>query len=591
MKTPIPLFWKIYPASLLVLVITLLSLTTYSFFGVKRFFTAHTAEDLTSRAFLMEYQIRKYLTPPDRAEIDAICKAGGKDSGTRITVILPSGEVIGDSEEPPERMDNHSQRPEIAKALFGETGVSTRYSDTLAQNMMYVAIPVEEKSGKTLGVIRTAMPADSIRHTLRSIQNRNILAALLIALIAAGISMYLSRRISRPIEAMRKGVEKFARGDLTHRLPTPESKEMVLLANAMNHMAQELDQRIQTVRRQRNELEAVLSSMQEGVIALDRDEKVININSAAAQMFHCSSEAPVGRAIQEIVRNPELHRFVKRALADEAPRERDITFYHDAEYVLNTHSSTLRGADGKSMGTLIVFYDVTRLRRLENMRREFAANVSHEIRTPLTAIKGFVETLRNGAMEKPEEAARFLEIIDNHANRLTLIITDLIKLSEIEQRKQLSTEVRKVGPVIRSAVEICQVAADKNNIPIEVVCDDDPEANINAPFIEQALVNLVDNAIKYSRAGKSVSVSASQTDTEVILRVRDQGIGIPRAHLPRLFERFYRVDKSRSRKQGGTGLGLAIVKHIVQAHGGYVNVESVLNQGSVFEIRLPRKPA
>ncbi|QTA80848.1 Two component system response regulator/histidine kinase, PAS domain-containing [Desulfonema limicola] len=581
------LFWRLYPSYLLITLISLLAVSIYTSLAIQDFFMEKTGSDLIARAKLLENQIMEHLLDQDYTAIDAICKIAGRLSQTRITVLINSGKVIGDSEEDPDKMDDHSQRPEINKALRGDKGSAARYSQTVKKNMMYVAVPVE-KQGKILCVIRTSVPVDSIDKELKKLQLRKLIAGIIIAFIAAWVSLIVSRLISRPIEDMRKGAEQFAQGNLSYRLATPKSREMVMLANAMNQMASDLYDRIQTVSSQRNELEAVLSSMSEGVIAVDPDERVININQAAARMFHKVPDKLVGKTIQEVIRNPQLHRFIKESLSGEEPEEKDIIFYLDEEYILNTHSSTLCGAKGEHMGILVVFHDVTRLRRLENMRRDFAANVSHEIKTPLTAIKGFVETLNSGAIDQPDEARRFLEIIDKHANRLTAIIDDLMKLSEIEQKGQISLEQAEILPVIKNAVEMCQINADRKNIKIMLECNEKLTANINAPFFEQAVVNLADNAIKYSPEHSIVNISAEKSDSRLIIKFKDQGIGIPKNHLPRLFERFYRVDKSRSRKQGGTGLGLAIVKHIIQAHGGTITAHSTIGQGSVFEIQLPK---
>ena len=292
-----------------------------------------------------------------------------------------------------------------------------------------------------------------------------------------------------------------------------------------------------------------------------------------------------------MVRNVVLHEFVRNTLSSQKPVEKDIVLYTGGERFIDGHGTVLRDALGKQMGALIVLNDVTRIRRLENVRREFVANVSHEIKTPITAIKGFVETLRDGAVKNPEDAERFLGIIENHAERLEAIIEDLLSLSRIEreaERGKIALVEGRVQDVVQMAVQVCEMSARAKEIKIKCSCDKDIVSKINAPLLEQAIVNLLDNAIKYSAVGSTIRVEASQTAEEIKIDVRDQGCGIEEEHLPRLFERFYRVDKARSRQLGGTGLGLAIVKHITQAHGGQVSVESVPGKGSTFSIRLPR---
>ena len=292
-----------------------------------------------------------------------------------------------------------------------------------------------------------------------------------------------------------------------------------------------------------------------------------------------------------MARNVDLQNFIKSALATHELIEMDIVLYADGEHILNLRGTMLRDGEGHRMGALIVLDDVTRLRKLENIRRDFVANVSHELKTPITAIKGFSETLRTGDVIDPVDAKRFLEIIDKNANRLESIVEDLLSLSKIEreeERKEIILEEGSIKEVVKSAMKLYQTKAKEKKIEMDLKCDEDIRAHINAPLLELAVGNLLDNAIKYSNSGSDVLSAAVQTEKEVIIQIQDHGIGIAREHLPRLFERFYRVDKARSRKMGGTGLGLALVKHIVQAHGGQVSVESTLGKGSTVTISLPK---
>jgi len=584
------LIWQLFPPYLLITLLSLLAVSWYASSSLHHFFLDQTAADLKIRALLVEKQIFAHLAPLDAANVDAICKDIGKHSVTRITVILPSGQVVGDSRETPRLMDNHADRPEIAIALKGNPGQSTRYSNTLRQQMMYVSVPLQ-KDQTTLGVIRTSVPITSIKGELRSIQTKIALGGLLIAVLAAWISLLISRRIIRPIEEMKKGANFFADGDLTHRLPTPDSEELASLADALNQMAAQLDHRIETIVSQRNELETVLASMLEGVIAIDREERIINVNAAAAEFFDCNPEKCPGRNLQEVIRNSALQHFVRKSISSKISKEDDLSLYHNGEKTLHLQSSPLLDANKVHIGTLVVFNDVTHLRRLENMRRDFVANVSHEIKTPLTAIKGFVETLHRGNVDNPEEARRFLGIIQKHADRLSSIVEDLLSLSRIEQEdegKTIKLEEGYVKDVFQSATQICRSKAEEKNITIRPICEEQISAKFDTTLIEQAVVNLLDNAIKYSEPKSTILLKAQRNDSEIRISVEDQGIGIAQKHLPRLFERFYRVDKARSRNLGGTGLGLAIVKHIAQAHGGHITVESTLGDGSVFTIHLPQ---
>jgi len=330
--------------------------------------------------------------------------------------------------------------------------------------------------------------------------------------------------------------------------------------------------------------------MVEGVLAVDMEERVIGHNRAARELLGISSEDAEHRTLHEVVRNIDLQRFVARVLSTRESAEEEIVLRDGGEKYIQVHGTVLRDARGNSIGALVVLNDVTRLHRLEAVRRDFVANVSHELKTPVTSIKGFVETLLEGAMNEPESARRFLEVISRQADRLQAIIEDLLTLSRMEQdagRTQISLRVEPLNAVLKSAIQVCELKAQESNIRIKLSCPEDLKAKVNAPLLEQAVINLIDNAIKYSEAGSVIGVSGSRENGEVIIRVTDRGSGVAKEHLPRLFERFYLVDRARSRKLGGTGLGLAIVKHISQAHGGYPKVESAPGKGSTFSIHLP----
>lgn len=590
MKNRKKLIWQIFPSFLLITLLSLLAVSWYASRSMRHFFLDQTAVDLNVRALLLENQIIAHLLPLDPTAVDAVCKAMGRQSATRYTVIMPSGLVVGDSRETPNLMDNHASRPEIARALAGETGRSMRYSKTLLQSMMYVARPIT-KNGNILAVIRASIPTTLIERELKLIRFKMALGGLLIALLAAGISLLISRRITRPIVAMKKSAGHFAGGDFSHRLAFPDSEEMAGLAEALNQMAAQLDNRIKTIIKQRNELETVLSSMREGVVAVDNKERIMSMNRAASVLFECDPVRSQEKTIQEVVRNLPLQQFIRKAISGREPAEDDIVLYQNSEKILNLKSSPLLDAGKKQIGTLVVINDVTQLRRLENMRKDFVANVSHEIKTPLTAIKGFVETLHRGGVDTTEETERFLGIIQKHVDRLSSIIDDLLSLSRIEQedeRHAIQFESRPILEVFRSAVQICRSAADEKSIDINLSCEEHLEACIDPTLLERAVVNLLDNAVKYSEPNSAIHLKASLTDSELQIILEDQGIGIAKKHLPRLFERFYRVDKARSRKLGGTGLGLAIVKHIAQAHGGQVTVKSTPGKGSTFTIHLPK---
>ncbi|MDP2646646.1 MAG: ATP-binding protein [Desulfobacterales bacterium] len=586
------LFWQLYPTYLLIAVVSVICVSWYAADALRRFYLDQTIIDLKARAHLFEKYIEPYLSPLKGAVIDSNCKKVGRLTDTRITIILPGGQVAGDTDETPGNMENHGRRPEVVQAIKNGLGSSIRFSRTLRLNMMYVAIPFK-RDGNLLAVIRTALPVSFIDEALKRVRMKIALGGLLGALLTAVASLFASRYLSRPIEAIKKGAEHFARGELEYRLPFFKTEELSSLATSLNQMAGQLEEKIETIVYQRSELEAVLSSMVEGVIAIDPDERVINLNAAAGSMFNGSVADFNGRLIQEVIRNADLQQFVRKALSGASHTEADIILHKNNPRIISASSSLLQNAAGAQRGILVVLHDVTRLRKLEDMRRDFVANVSHEIKTPLTAIKGFVETLMHGAVDNPEESERFLGIIAKHVDRLNSIVDDLLSLSRIEQEgeeKAIRFETVGLSRVIRNAIQVCQKKAEEKNISVELNCDTALTVHIDPALFEQAAINLIDNAVKYSPEGSTVTVSGSEAENfEIAIHFKDHGIGIPRQYLDRVFERFYRVDQARSRSMGGTGLGLAIVKHIVQALGGRITVESRPGAGSMFSIFLPRK--
>jgi two-component system phosphate regulon sensor histidine kinase PhoR len=519
----------------------------------------------------------------------AVCDELAAASGARVTVMLASGQVAADSNEDPRLMDNHGDRPEMAHALEGAIGHSTRYSNTLRQQLMYVAVPAV-RDGKVVAVVRASMPLIALARTLNAVYLRLAVGGTLVALTLGLVSLWTARRILRPLEIVRVGAQRFARGELGHRLTPGGPCEMRELAEALNRMAQELDTRIRTILCQQDEHEAMLASMEEGVLAVDTSGRIVSLNEACARLLGGTVASLAGCLLHGAVRKPGLLRFIDQALEANQSLDDELQFPGDPDRWLHAHAAALHDAEGRRTGVLIVLYDMTRLRQLENLRRDFVANVSHELRTPITSIKGFVETLLDEEMTDSDNALRFLEIIHRQVNRLEAIIADLLSLSRIERGAEGQTiplEPAPLGDVLRAACEMCLQKAAEKQITIDIECPADLAANLNAPLLEQAVVNLLDNAIKYSDPHATVRVKAEREGAGTKISVSDEGCGIAPQHLPRLFERFYRVDKARSRELGGTGLGLSIVKHIMAAHRGSVAVESVVGRGSTFTLRLP----
>ncbi len=590
MKKTKRLFWQLYPSYLLIILILGGAMSWFTAGSLARLSLGRFKAGLVTQARLLSPQVIDYLKRSETSAIDDLCKKAGALASTRITVILPTGRVVGDSEKRPDQMERHSNRPEIIQAREGTTGVSIRYSRTLEKKMMYVALPLAE-NGHVLGILRTSLPLTEIDAEVKTIRIRLAVGGLVIALIASFICYFMSRRISRPVEDLRRGAAFFAKGELGHRLPVPRTMELADLADAMNSMARHLESRMEAIVSQRNEYETVLSSMTEGVIAVDTAEVILSVNQAGAGMLERNISDIKGRSIQEVIRNRDFQQFVIDAVHEKITVKQDVDLYLKQKRILNVHATPLSDAHGNRIGALLVLNDVTQLRHLESMRRDFVANVSHEIRTPLTAIKGFVETLAGGAVDSREETVRFLGIIGRHVDRLGAIVEGLLQLSRLEKEKkgnEIRFELSPLHPLVKTAIGVCRGRAEARGITINLMGEENIHVAVDGRLFEQAVVNLLDNAINYSSGeGGQVRIVVSRNREGAVIAVADDGIGIEKKHLDRLFERFYRVDKARSRQQGGTGLGLAIVKHIVQAHNGHVTVTSTPGQGSTFSIHLP----
>ncbi|OGV71908.1 MAG: hypothetical protein A3K19_07355 [Lentisphaerae bacterium RIFOXYB12_FULL_65_16] len=588
------MFWLLFPRYLTIILVSMVAVFAVFRYVIEGFYRDDTRGQLEALARVVALRLQAAVEAEDQPQIQAECLELGRLCQARFTVVLRAGKVMGDTYEIPANMDNHADRPEIRTALEqGTVGTSERFSHTIQTQMFYVAIPIV-KDGRALGVVRVARPLSQLQSAIRSAQDRVLVGGLGIALIAGLLSLLIARRITAPIEEIRAGAERYAQGDFTCKILQPDAAELGDLAQAMNRMAAEIEARIATVTDQRNELEAILRSMIEGVLAVDQEQRLLTVNNAAFVLLGMQRADVHGKSLQEVVRCPALHKLATTALQQEASVEGEIVLYdQDRERIVQVHGTALHDAAGVRTGAALVLNDITRLRRLENVRRDFVANVSHELRTPITSLKASVETLLDGAMREPENAHRFLQIILRHADRMNAIINDLLLLAQMDLAEKDDAPSRlewKVIPAVdllQAAMRVCAVKAEKKGIQVSHDCPNGLSVRCDTHLIEQAIINLLDNAINYSEGGRPVRVSARAEDADVLIAVQDQGSGIPSNHLPRIFERFYRVDKARSREQGGTGLGLAIVKHIVQAHGGSVAVESEVGKGSTFTIRLP----
>jgi len=563
--------------------------TWYTASRVRAFYFGHIESSLLATATHVESLLEKEPLESEVSNIQALCEQYAALANVRLTIIHADGSIIAETNGGAAETERLVDTPEVVEALSGRNGATYRFSNSLGEYRYYVAVPMVRK-GQVQAVVRASVPIDVNGRSLTTLYMQIVLGTGIIAILITLVSLLVTGRLNRPFRLIKSGAERLAQGQLGTRLPVPESRELAEVVVAMNKLAAELERRIGIALEQRNELEAVLGSMIEGVIAVDNNGHIININRAARELFNVEANQVVGQSIEVAIRHAELQEFVRKTLDCETYVEGEIVVYHEGQKYLQAHGTRLRDAQGRGSGGVIALNDVTRLRTLEPSRREFVANVSHELRTPITAIKGYVETLLDGAIDNADDAKQFLGIVARQANRLNTLIEDLLTLSRVEQEAEtgdITMERGSVREVVEGAILLCENQAENKNVPLHFECSGTPYANINGPLLQQAVVNLIENAVKYSEAGTPVDVVLSQVDDFVQIDVIDRGCGIAQDHLPRLFERFYRVDQARSRKLGGTGLGLAIVKHIVRVHGGSAFAKSKLGEGSVFSIRIP----
>ncbi|MBU6221854.1 MAG: HAMP domain-containing protein [Planctomycetes bacterium] len=475
----------------------------------------------------------------------------------------------------------------------GRVGRTSRY-DAASGRRLHAAAVAIGPGDAPVGIVRATADTAAADRELAGAQRQLLGGFLLTSALAMAGGYVLARRAARPIRELSQAAMQLAAGKFDAPLPVAEAAELAELAGAVAGLREQLVERGLTIGRQGTQQEAVLGSMIEGVLAIDARQRIVSINHGAAELLGLDPEKSLRRPLQEVVRNPDLRRFALLAIDCREPVEDDLVIRGARDRTIRLRGTALRDVSGEG-GAVIVLNDVTDIQRLENVRRDFVANVSHELKTPVASIKGFVETLLDGAADDPVDNRRFLEIVARQAERLEAIIEDLLALSRIEQSEgagNLPLERVHVLAVLSAAVADCRPRARDRSVMIDVECNGLLEADVNPALLEQAVINLVDNAVKYSDSGDTIWVSATadplaNDGPAVRIAVRDEGCGIDAEHLPRLFERFYRVDKARSRKLGGTGLGLSIVKHIVQAHGGSIAVESTPGVGSTFTIELP----
>ena len=592
--------WKVALGTLFAVTLALTVAGWLALRSIERVELSRVAENLEARTSLAAFALEPLLAQPGagrstrQPEIQSMVRELSRHALARVTVIGPDGTVLADSDTPDDavsRLENHGTRPEVIQALSAGYGTDIRLSATVGQRMYYLALPM--KSGNQIrSVARLAIPLTTLESRIHDLTRAVSIAFGLAFAVSVALSVLLARGVTRPLSAMADVARQLAGGSLGRRIRTTSRDEVGVLGSTLNQMADQLESKIREVSEDRTQLLAMLASMIEGVMVLDCRGKVLQVNPALEQMLMVQGAEARGRAHWEVIRHHELSELVTRVLETRANCGGEMTAAASGR-TLRVEASVAGGQRENEACAVLVFHDITAVRRLEKVRKDFVANVSHELRTPLTSIKGYVEALLDGAKDNPEQALRFLEIILKQTDRLNLILDDLLQLSQIESGQVLfKRDPISLSEVVDRTVALIKPLADKKGHTVTVAMPADLPPVLGDPErLSQVLTNLLDNAVKYTPANGSIQVAGQIAGDPpqrlVELSVTDTGLGIPEADRPRVFERFYRVDKARSRELGGTGLGLAIVKHIVEGHGGRVWVEGNQPTGSRFVVRLP----
>ena len=543
------------------------------------------------RATFLQNIALELLSNSSNIKIQGRIKKLGKKIDTRFTVINSNGQVLADSQKNPKTMDNHGNRPEILAAHSHGQGITTRFSDTVKNNMMYYALAVM-KDDKLIGYVRTSLPLSVIDERLSRIHTLVLFAMSVSILVALLLGFFVARGFAKPLTAMTTIAENMSVGNYDQRISIDRKDEIGSLAKALNKMAKNSSERLETIILEKNKLVAILAGMVEGVVAVDKNENIIHLNEAAKRILGISNNVDMDRKIWETTHLQEFCQIFSLALNEETEiRKKYKTVKKSKDQIVDVHASPFRDGSGELVGVVAVLYDVSELERLETIRKDFVANVSHELKTPITAARGLLETVIDDNEMSIENHRIFITKAMNQILRLSNIVTDLLSLSRLETVKMdLIRECIDLRDVVNDSIQALHPVSEEKRISIEYEeFDMSLEVLGDREALFQSVNNLIDNAIKYNSKHGKVWLRLFNEGKNAVLEVRDSGIGIETLEKHRIFERFYRIDKARSTQVGGTGLGLSIVKHTVLAHGGQLSVESFLGTGSTFKIFIPLK--
>ena len=586
-----PLFLKFFFTFLPVISLGVLFLTLAVNVSTETFYNTLIEQQLKDRSSNIFNWLRK--TELSEANVQYICNKSSNNKRVRITIINNEGNVIGDSHKTASLMDNHLNRPEIKEAISNGFGLETRFSNTLQKELMYYA-----SSGivsKNTWVVRVSIPIDEYSAIISDLQYKIILFGFIVSFVLLYLSYFISKQITAPIDNIRKKTEEYVSTlHMSRPFDIPKTKELASLAISLNKMAKELDKRIKQIQNEKEDKESLLSSMQEGIVAVNKNGKIISINDIAKDYLNINKKNPLKKKYSDVIKIRKVNSIIDQNISKNAINkyvfEQEISIKKNKTRLFLLHSSPLVRTH-KNRGVLIVLTDITFKKQLEKVRQDFVANVSHELKTPITSITGFLEILNRDDISK-EEHDLFLEKIQNHTYRMNLIIDDLLKLSKIESQEEdnsIYLNKQSLLPILEGAREDVRNSLGKKNISIQIECDKNVFIKGDSLLLREALVNLFENAGKYGYPNSIVKVICEKQKM-VLIHIENQGDKIKEKHWERIFQRFYRIDKSRDRKAGGTGLGLAIVKHITFVHGGEIKVSSSQNKKTRFTISLPLVP-
>jgi len=572
-----PLFFKIFSSFCLIILSLSILVFVFSFKTIKHYYINTLSLDLKNLAYTLKLKVLPLIEEKDFKRLDSLAKEIGKNIKTRITIIALDGQVLADSEKDPYLMENHNNRPEVKQAKIKGFGKSLRFSTTVKEEMLYVAIPVKSKE-KYLGVLRVSLFLKDINKLLNNLKNRIFGIVIFITFLSLLGAFLFSKNLSYPLKELVSASKKLADGDFSARVSFKRKDEIRELAESFNKMSEELNRLFDNLTLKQEELNSIISSLEEGLLVLDKKGRIILFNESFKKIVQTN---PDGKFWWEVLRNPNITQLIEKAKKEERVSSRELELNEKVflcSFVFMPSKEEL----------IIVWHDITEFKKLEKIKKDFVVNVSHELRTPLTAIKGYVETLEE---EAKGNARHYLEIIKRHTERLINIVSGLLLLSELEEKglTQIKENV-SLEEIAKNVFKIFEQKAEGKGLKLNLICEGKSVIEGDAFKLEQMFINLVDNAIKYTEKGEAL-VALKQSDKKVIVKIKDTGIGIPKEHLDRIFERFYVVDKSRSKKLGSTGLGLSIVKHIVLLHNGRIDVKSSPSKGTEFIITFPTCPS